>query len=303
MIRRSLFLSCLLLVLLPHATALAGGFDLKSESQVQRPPYSEILKSYDRLQTRFPSRVTLIEYGRTPQDRPLILIRIQADAYKYSFFKRKVNRAILVTGATHGNEYLHIVDRLGEALLSLSPGSSVFEDYLSLGGALYLVPIFNPDGFDNGVRENSAGKDLNRDFDIIPENDQRFSQPETRLFAHTLEQELKQQGLQLGLSLDYHCCMRGTLLYPWGYKNETLPDFDLKQHLLIGSFFKKAFGPSARVHRSSEILYLAPGASDDYHYAKHGAIAFTYEGSRKIEKDKLTQHIDFLSSAILHLSR
>lgn len=63
---------------------------------------------------------------------------------------------------------------------------------------LYMVPLMNPDGVDEGFwRHNSGGVDINRDW-------QAFHQPETRAIRSLLEKEITGAGNKLWFGLDFH---------------------------------------------------------------------------------------------------
>jgi hypothetical protein len=69
--------------------------------------------------------------------------------------------AVMITEAIHGNEYLNFADRLATDILLLPSARRFIED---LSGIIYVVPIVNPWGYSNWVRQNSNCVDLNRDF-------------------------------------------------------------------------------------------------------------------------------------------
>lgn len=63
---------------------------------------------------------------------------------------------------------------------------------------VYLVPLMNPDGVDEGFwRHNAGGVDLNRDWHA-------FNQPETKAVRDFLKQELDGTGNKLWFGLDFH---------------------------------------------------------------------------------------------------
>ena len=96
--------------------------------------------------------------------------------------------ALLMSGSTHGDEYLNIEDRLPEELLKLSLNKSTVSDFLNRGGVFIFIPILNPDGYDHRNRENSHGVDLNRDWDVPPAGFKGFHEVETNDLARKLSE-------------------------------------------------------------------------------------------------------------------
>ena len=187
----------------------------------------------------------------------------------------------MITGALHGDEYLEIEHRLIAWFLKNKSEQPGVRHYFQSGGILYVVPIANPDGYDRNRRTNNHGSDLNRDFDLIPENMAGFREPETRSLAIWLEQEFELSNVRLTLSVDYHCC-NGSLLYPWAYGHAKLPPAIEAAHDRIGKLMQQDIDRTYAVGPTGKILgYLARGTAKDYFYAKYGALAFTYEGKTR----------------------
>ncbi|WP_291870736.1 M14 family zinc carboxypeptidase [Maribacter sp.] len=64
--------------------------------------------------------------------------------------------------------------------------------------AVYVVPLMNPDGVDNGHwRHNMGGVDLNRDW-------ANFNQPETQAVKKFMEKKVKQTGGKFYFGIDFH---------------------------------------------------------------------------------------------------
>jgi murein peptide amidase A len=86
---------------------------------------------------------TVIELGRSLQDRPIVAIRNG----------RPGGVVVLVVGVIHGDE---------------DAGRSIVDDLMATdppdGVELWLVPSMNPDGEALQIRHNAAGVDLNRNF-------------------------------------------------------------------------------------------------------------------------------------------
>lgn len=257
-----------------------------SDSQIYGPSYAKILASMNQLEKKYQSFVQVIKYGSSLEGRDLTVVKIDLKSQETSS-KRP---AVLITGATHGNEYLNIVDRLPQWFAENHADNVGVSRYLKAGGVLYIVPIFNPDGYENRTRENAGKQDLNRDFDIIPTRSAKFVHAETATFTRFLDQELRQDQLQLKLTMDYHCCM-GALVYPWGYTKKSLEPEALSKHVEVANTMRKMLDPTYASGATYELLgYLSEGSSKDYYYAKYGALAFTFEGKVRDESLNFKRH-------------
>lgn len=284
-----------------------------SDSLIYGPPYAEIIKELIALEREFPDSALTINYGTSAGNQPLYLIKIQRRA------KFRINApAVVITGATHGYEYLNIEDRLPRWILENQNSTAEIDHFLNLGGTLYIVPIFNPDGYEGIVNEtagtsidsaastlagqnrnrwNANQKDLNRDYDLIPLGEKKFTQPETLAFVEFLDTDLRKDQLKLRFALDYHCCGRhenkdvAQLGYPWAFKLAPIPESDLLKHQQMAVGIKNRFLNENIVSGPwSEMLYEAPGTSTDYFYAKYGALAFTFEGLEVLEPQRFHHH-------------
>ncbi len=266
-----------------------------TSSGVPRPPYQAIYDSLGNLARRHPGWINAIDYGMTPEGRPLRLVKLQNPALAVDGLLRP---AVLITGATHGNEYLHIEDRLPQWFFSARDTSPGVARFFAKGGVLYVIPIMNPDGYDHGKRDNSHGADLNRDFDLVLPGEAKFQEahflePESRAAAEVIGAEVARHGLRLAVSIDYHCC-DGSLLFPWAYTDDPLPPEDLTRHERIAHLMQQDIDPAYNFGPTGQVLGYHPrGTSKDYYYAKFGALAFTFEGRYRDESRKFSKHTLF----------
>jgi hypothetical protein len=258
---------------------------IESDSGIDGPPYAVIEKEVSDLAKEFPELAQKAVYGRSVQGRALTLLRIG--------LSRKGTEpapAVLISGSTHGDEYLNIEDRLPRWFLENAKGHPGLKSFLGAGGVIYLVPILNPDGYAADNRTNANGVDLNRDFPLIPLNRPGFTQPETKLLAQFIDNDLRKNNLKLRLSVDYHCCI-GAMLYPWSYTNTPIAAPDLAAHKGIAQGMQKIFGTDYLYGTTWEVLgYYAFGTTKDYYYAKYGTLSFTFEGMYRVEKLKFKEH-------------
>jgi len=261
----------------------------KSDSGIVGDSYKSIVESLKKLETTYPGLVTLSNLGKTADQQTL-----------YGVIVRKKNiptkKMIYISGATHGDEYLNIADRLIYAFLDGT--NQEFHAFYERGGAFMVIPIFNPYGYSKRVRTNSASKDLNRDYSNILTAVNRFTQKETQLSVKWIDNFLSQTNAQFVLSMDYHCCFNGSLLQPWSHtETPIVPPDRLKQDML-GELLKKQFA-DAVYGPVTDILWYAPdGTSMDYFYGKYGAIAGAYEGRNTVEANYFNKHVEWFKDIV-----
>jgi len=167
-----------------------------SDSGISRRPLTAIHQEFASLAASQSHRADWIQYGTSVNGKSLMVLKVH-DKNLMSTFDSK-RPAILISEAIHGNEYLHITDRLPFEFLRA--GASTFEHFLAAGGVVYFVPIMNPDGYASGQRENARGADLNRDFTIRAAGNNAFKQPETRFITQYITSETAHQNLSVEAS-------------------------------------------------------------------------------------------------------
>lgn len=272
----------------------------RSDSGIKGPSYEQIEQELISLESAFPQTAERIVYGVSVQGRPLNLLKVARKQ-----IRRRGNRyAAFMSGSTHGDEYLNIEDRLPRWFLQADGKLATVTRYLDQGGVLYLVPIFNPDGYSARSRYNANGRDLNRDFTVARAKVKGFTQPETAQMVAYLAADLQAIGARLSLTVDYHCCI-GALLYPWSFRTSPpIPEEDHKAHQFLGQLMQAQFGKDYAVGTTPDILgYDAKGTSKDSYYENFGARSFTFEGARYVEKDKFELHARWWESMLRYMVR
>lgn len=261
-----------------------------SDSGIIGPPYETILRKMETWARQYPELTEIVDYGVTPQGRPLRLVVVRKPT------SVPHRQALLLTGSTHGNEYLNIEDELPALLLQASTKRGTEARFLDEGGVFIFVPIVNPDGYASRSRENSHHIDLNRDWDVEAAHFKGFREPETRSLSAALDRLKEKYHLVFRISVDYHCCS-GALLHPWAYKPASLPALDLAQHQHIGLLANRYL--NVHLGATGQILkYYALGTAKDYYYEKYGALAFTYEGRFGEENQLLDKHLSWWKDMI-----
>lgn len=272
----------LILMTLTGAQTFALPLEIHSDSGIDGPAYEQIVKDLETLNMANPERTQLVNIGKTIRGRDTIGLMIYGDSH--------VQRTVTITGATHGNEYVGIVNRLAPELLN--PKNTEFTSYFKSGGAVFILPILNPDGYEADRRANARGKDLNRDFPLMPRKMKGLSQPETENLVTYMEEWLLITGSTYEIAMDYHCCYGG-LLYPFSYTDGRIPQQDLDDHIHLAEMMLDHF-PKYKHGITGELLgYYPAGTSKDYWYLKYGARAYTFEGQYRTEVNKLPQHVSW----------
>ena len=148
---------------------------------------SPIVKAWskDILKNKFVSSTII---GKSPQNRPFECLRIGED--------KSDSKIMLVIGRLHPPEVTgqFALQAFVEALCVDSETAKQFRKEYTV----YVVPMMNPDGVDNGHwRHNTGGIDLNRDW-------ADFNQPETQIVRNFLHQKIDGTQRKLYFGIDFH---------------------------------------------------------------------------------------------------
>lgn len=272
-------------------TCALGASPGYSESNVPSRPFNEIQKHLSNLQKRHPELVELRQYGKSWLGQPLNMIVI-------GNHRQRAKQAVLITGSTHGSEYLNIVDRLPKELIFKSHSHGPVQGFIKEGGLFIVVPIVNPDGYITQNRYNARGIDLNRGWSIT--KDSGPSERESQALSNSLDAFVKEKQINIVMTVDYHCC-RGALLWPWSYKKDPLPDALLRRHQSIATMAEEIL--SVRSGTTFQLLGYAPqGTTKDYYHKRFGALAFTFEGRKSIEPQYFDKHVTWWEKATKYIS-
>ena len=262
-----------------------GHFDIHdgilSDSGIDGVPYREIQADMERLASTN-DYVNYVSLGQTLGGRYQDGVLIQEPG-------QVVSQLVMVTGAIHGNEYLNIADRMIHRFADKN--KTTYQDFFARGGALLVVPIINPDGYEADRRHNNNWKDLNRDFPNPHTSRAGQTQPESRNVVRFVQDYTNQNLAKLSLVVDYHCCL-GSLLHPLGYtRRNTMPKEDLDAHREIARGMKEIFPGNYTYGTPIETVgYTADGTTLDYWYLAYNALTFTFEGARGRENQNLELH-------------
>jgi hypothetical protein len=255
-----------------------------SEAGITRPKFSLIHKDLLDLQKKYSSRVNLITYGQSAGGKPLLALKISSPDRKSDAEKK----AVVITESIHGNEYLHITDQLVGEFAKKSGETTPVGRFVKAGGVVYMIPVYNPDGFSAGARENANNIDLNRDFSLPSQGSEAVTQPETKAFLSLITSEQKKENFSLELFMEYHCCIGG-LIHPWTYADKAPSRAEMKALKEVGEISKNAFGyPYGNAW--DIVNYNAAGTSIDFIQETFMRRAFSFEGQYKEEDKNIRKH-------------
>lgn len=130
--------------------------------------------------------ITTYEIGKSREDRAINLMEISTKKHK---------KAVLVISRQHPPEVTGFLAMKSfiETLIGNSPKATEFRANFDV----FVAPLMNPDGVDNGNwRHNMGGIDLNRDW-------QDFNQPETKSVRDFLIKK-ENEGYEFVFGADFH---------------------------------------------------------------------------------------------------
>ena len=181
---------------------------------VKVPPgfhtFNQIVSIFDSLAQTYPNICLLDTIGFSSQGRPILAMKI-SDNPDMEEFEPEVR----LVGVHHGNEQIS-----GEVLVAYAPyllenyGTDPFVTDMVNNREIWIIPVFNPDGYVNDTRRNGNGVDLNRDYGYMWDgsggSSEPYSQPETQAMYEF------SQLHNFVLSLTFHS---GAFYvnYPWNY--------------------------------------------------------------------------------------
>ncbi|XP_044312638.1 carboxypeptidase B [Drosophila rhopaloa] len=260
--------------------------------------HEEIINYIDDLAVRYPKRVYVKTVGWSYEKRVLKTITITNGDGKAG------KKLIFMDGGFHAREWispaavLYVIDQLVE---QFEENAYLLKDY-----DWVILPLVNADGYEHSQSGTLArmwrktrqpyqsagqtcyGADPNRNF-AFHWNEEgassnpcadtyagptAFSEPET-IVVRDLMHSLADKGI---MYLTIHS-YGNYLLYPWGWTSD-LPDNweDLDAVARTGAeAIKNATGTEYTYGSSTNVLYIAAGASDDYGYYAGFNVSITME--------------------------
>src|SRR5262249_43911306 len=133
--------------------------------------------------------------------------------------------------------------------------------------AIFLQPLVNPDGHAADTREDSQGRDPNRDY-AYPDRDEAhsFKLPEIKAVKDLSDQ------YQFRAAGGYHSGVGG-VLWPWCYTSQQSPD----QNVFYSMAKSAAESMGMDLYKQSYFDYPTNGEFIDYVYMKSHTVGLTFE--------------------------
>ena len=256
--------------------------------------YTEMTAKLDSLYNQYPDLLTeKISIGKSWQQRDIWAVKVSVNPEQ-----EEAEAKVLYTGVTHAREpigatiCLEFIRYLCEQYSANNPEAV----YILENTELWFIPVVNPDGYvknePNGgwwrknCRPDSSGAivgvDLNRNYSYQWGYDDIGSSPYPgsecyRGPSAASEPEVQAivqfcQTKQFQAAIDYHS-YGNLILFPWGYTRLHTPD----------SLFYQEMGDSIKAvnHYAAgtvwELLYLANGGSNDWHYGAYHTYGIVLE--------------------------
>lgn len=194
-------------------------------------PYAQMRSDFELYAAAHPAIAEFHVTGQSVQGRDIFALRISDNVQV-----EEDEPEVVFWANIHGDEYTsgEIAYRWAMELLDaygVDPALTGYVDDLEI----WVIPLLNPDGHENGTRENFNGVDLNRDFgwnwDGWGLSPAPYSQPETR----SLQEFCLENNVSLSATLH---CEGNVFLYPWCYSPHDVPEHDLV--LSVGHLYAAA---------------------------------------------------------------
>ncbi len=204
------------------------------------------------------------EIGKSRENRAMNLMEISTEKNK---------KAVMVISRQHPPEVTGFLAMKSfiETLTGDTPKAKLFRDNYDL----FVVPLMNPDGVDNGHwRHNMGGIDLNRDW-------QEFNQPETKSVRDFLIGK-EAEGYEFAFGIDFHSTW-DDIYYPidstiTGKKGKLVFDW-------IENISARLPQKQTNIKPSADIRPTM--VSRNYFYVNHGMPAIVFELGDNTPRDFL----------------
>ncbi len=223
---------------------------------------TEINQYMRALAENFPELVKFDVLGQSPQSREISFVVL-------SRAEIGLVPAIYLNGTHHGNEKSSTETTLAVMKFLLANQNETVVSELLDNYAIYIQPLVNPDGHAANRRDDTTGRDPNRDYAYLARSeDDSFKIPVVKLVKNLVD------TVRFRAAIAYHSGMEA-VLWPWCDRNRVNPDQDLFRE--ISRRAARAMG--MRRYVQSYYDYPTSGEFIDYVYMKHQTLAVTFEVS------------------------
>jgi hypothetical protein len=215
-------------------------------------PYTNVVETLRKIATANPATTQWIEIGTSDSGKPIVGLKIGDGPI-----------ADLVVGTHHGNEY-------GSTAVAMGTAEAFARDPIP-GHTVYVIPVLNIAGYNSNnryERTSSGSIDPNRDYPGPCGTSGPFKSKATRALADFIDRA------QIVSSATLHT-YAAAVLYPWGISTRDLSTpYD---STFIGLGKAAAVESGYEVGNSTELIYAADGAFEDYAFWKHGIWSLLFE--------------------------
>jgi len=232
-------------------TLSAQAADLWTSSTNRK--YADVKMFVQRLAATYPDKVKTFSLGVSDSKDEILGVKIGSGPVHN-----------IVVSTHHGNEY-------GSAELALAFAESVAKAPID-GQTIYVIPVLNIGGYNARTREELDGRgtsyDPNRNYPSPCGTEGPFTLKSTKALADLVERE------KIVTSATLHTYYPA-VMYPWGISTRDLatPYPDEFNKLVNDATEESHY----QVGNSTEVLYPADGAYEDYAFMQHGIWSILFE--------------------------
>lgn len=215
--------------------------------------YAGVKSALQKMASEHPAAATLFTLAETDSKDSVVGLKIGQGPVKN-----------LVVATHHGNEY-------GSTEVALAFAESLALNPIE-GQTVFVVPVLNIGGYNNRMRNERDAKGLsrdpNRDYPGPCGTEGPFTLKSTRALADFIARE----EIVASATLHTHY---PAVMYPWGISTRDLatPYPDIFRDLVTWATEESRY----QVGNSTEVLYPADGAFEDYAFWKHGVWSILFE--------------------------
>ncbi|MDM3869980.1 M14 family metallopeptidase [Porticoccus sp. W117] len=200
--------------------------------------------------------------GKSVMGRDIFVVSSEPDSAKPSLVLIARQHPPEIPGGTIGFEAFF------EEVVSDSDIAKAFRSRFNL----YVFPLLNPDGADEGQwRHNANGADLNRDW-------VDFTQPETRTARDFIVDKVEKEGKEIWFGADFHTSYSGPYLLIYQLENER----KVKTRI-IPNLIKESTGSDGEIARYSRRDQELPYCYN-WFFQAFAAEAVTYEDGDEVDR-------------------
>lgn len=214
--------------------------------------YDRVVQTLEQIAAQNPASAKLISIGVNDQGIPIRALQIGNGAV-----------ASLVVGTHHGNEY-------GSTAVALGVADSFAKNPIE-GQTVYVVPVLNVSGYNRGSRNESSlsgTQDPNRDYTGPCKSGSSYRLKSTKALADLLVEK----NIQISATLHTYW---PAVVYPWGISTRDTSTPHDAQYIELAQAATRESNYS--VGNSTQLLYAADGAFEDYAYWQHGIWSLLFE--------------------------